>query len=119
MLTIRPISNGVNGSGVVVVSLQGSADIHSESDLEREFTKVAGAKPRLVVIDLHGVDILTSLAIGVLVGFRTRVMAEGGRVAVARVPETIAKTMKFTRVSELFSSYATVEDAVARESAKR
>lgn len=101
------------GEDVVVVTITGSADIHNEEHLDKALAKIAAQEPRFVVVDLAGVDILTSLAIGALVAFRTRVMANGGRVTLARVPELIAKTMRFTRVSELFPRYATVADARA------
>ncbi len=120
MLTIEPVAEGASGGqGVVVVRIRGSADIHSEDQIEKALAKIAGTEPRLVVLDLEGVDILTSLAIGVLVGFRSRVVGHGGSVVMARVPEPIAKTMRFTRVSELFVRYGSVADATASSGAAK
>lgn len=119
VLTVQPLLSPAGVPGAVCVRVRGSADIHSDRILEEALNKVLEGSPRVVILDLADVDILTSLAIGVLVGFRTRLMAGGGRVAVARLPESIAKTMKFTRVSELFPQYPTVDEAVARESARR
>jgi anti-anti-sigma factor len=121
MLTIEPVVDGTGGgAGVCVVRIRGSADIHSEEQMEKVLGKIADVEPRLVVLDLEGVDILTSLAIGVLVGFRSRIVSHGGRVVMAQVPELIAKTMRFTRVSELFVRYGSVADAAAsKDSAKR
>jgi anti-anti-sigma factor len=119
MLTVEPIADAVAAPGVVVARLRGSADIHSDKALEQGLAGVVRPGTRVVVLDLGDVDILTSTAIGVLVGFRTRMLAGGGRVAMARVPEVIVKTMKFTRVSELFAQYPTVAEAVTREAAKR
>ncbi|MDP1663194.1 MAG: STAS domain-containing protein [Phycisphaerales bacterium] len=99
--------------GVVVVALRGSADIHSDAVLEEALERVEVAKPRRVVFDLRGLDILTSLAIGVLVGFRARVLHRGGTVVMACVPEPIVKSMRFTRVSALFQCFRTVEEAHA------
>ena len=114
MLTIEQVVERTDaGGGIVVVRINGSADIHSEELLEKALLKIAATEPRYVVVDLGGVDILTSLAIGALVAFRTRVMAAGGRVSLASVPELIAKTMRFTRVSELFVRYGTVAEAKA------
>jgi anti-anti-sigma factor len=110
-LTVEP---GMQASdGVVVLVLRGSADIHCEVLLEEVLAKIAKGRPRRVIFDLRGIDILTSLAIGVLVGFRARVMNEGGSVVMAGTPEPIARTMRFTRVSELFQRYGTVEEARA------
>ncbi|MFT3684477.1 MAG: STAS domain-containing protein [Phycisphaerales bacterium] len=119
MLTVEPVVDTASAPGVVVARLRGSADIHSDKALEQGLSGVMRPGTRVVVLDMGDVDILTSMAIGVLVGFRTRVMAGGGRVAFARVPEIIVKTMKFTRVSELFAQYPTVAEAVTREAAKR
>lgn len=111
MLKVEPVKQG--SDGVAVVVMVGSADIHSEGALEQALLKVSAAKPKLVVLDLRAIDILSSLAIGVLVGFRSRVIEGGGKVVMAGVPEPIAKTMRFTRVSELFVRYGTVEEARA------
>lgn len=109
----QKVEQGAAGVLITVIRLSGSADIHTEQDLEKTLYAIAATEPSHVVIDLSGVDILTSLALGALVGFRTRVMAYGGRVSLARVPELIAKTMRFTRVSELFVRYGTVDEAKA------
>lgn len=112
MLTIdQAVERSGQGAGVVVIRISGSADIHSEEQLEKTLYAIAAKEPSHVVVDLAGVDILTSLALGALVGFRTRVMAAGGRVVLSRVPELIAKTMRFTRVSELFVRYGSVDEA--------
>ncbi len=97
--------------GVVVVALRGSADIHSDAVLEEALARVEVARPRRIVLDLSGLDILTSLAIGVLVGFRARVLQRSGTVVMAAVPEPIVKSMRFTRVSALFQCFRTVEEA--------
>lgn len=107
--------------GVVVVALRGSADIHSDAVLEAALAKVELGLPRRVVLDMRGLDILTSLAIGVLVGFRARVLQRGAgaSVVMARVPEPIVKSMRFTRISALFQCYGTVDEARAVRGAPR
>jgi anti-anti-sigma factor len=110
-LTVESGPQGVDG--VVVVAMRGSGDIHCETILQEALADVAKKRPRRVILDLRGLDILTSLAIGVLVGFRARVMHEGGSVVMTGVAEPIVRSMRFTRVSELFQRYATVDEARA------
>jgi len=114
MLRIEPGKQ--NADGVVVVAMTGSADIHSEGTMEAALTAVAAARPKLVVLDMRSIDLLTSVAIGVLVGFRARLISAGGRAVVVAVPEQVARTMRFTRVSELFARHDSVESAVAAAS---
>lgn len=115
MLTVEPVAGpkGQSTPGVTIVGLRGSADIHSTDQLQQALDALAAQKPKAFVLDLSGVDILTSLAIGVLVGFRKSVMDAGGTVVLSGVPEPIAKTLRFTRVSELFVRYGTAAEASA------
>ena len=103
----------------VVVHMTGSAVVDDADNLQKALDAVAAEHPLNVVLDLHDLAIITSTCISKLVNFRKAIIARGsdspvhGRVVMAAAKDGVSRSMRFTRLDELFEMFPTVEAAVA------
>ncbi len=106
----------------VIVKLVGSAMSEAGQQLQMRLTFIIAGHPRNVVLDLAGLEAISSLNIGELVSFRKSILAGPpgthqaapyGRVVIASASPMIEKTLTFTRLHELFPLYPDVQAAVA------
>ncbi|MBI4568114.1 MAG: STAS domain-containing protein [Planctomycetes bacterium] len=70
-------------------------------------------KPRLVV-DLSGVEFLTSRVLGHLVALRSRAEAKEGSLAIAGVSFALMEVLRLTRLLPIFPLFPTADEAVRR-----
>ena len=66
-----------------------------------------------VVIDLGDVKWMNSSGMGILMASMTTLKNAGGKLALARVTEKVESLLIITQLIKVFSSYETVERAVA------
>ncbi|GBE30456.1 MAG TPA: anti-sigma factor antagonist [Bacteroidetes bacterium] len=68
---------------------------------------------RKVVIDLGRVDWMNSSGLGILIGGLTTVKNAGGEMKLARTTDKIQSLLMITKLVQVFSTYETVEAAIA------
>ena len=97
----------------VRLRLEGEAGVHAVDRMPfiLMLMRLVARRPPLVVVDLSGVTLLSSLAIGALVGLRRGLGRWGGQVRLAAVPPVIYESLKTSRLHTLFEICATVEEA--------
>ncbi|MDB5291337.1 MAG: hypothetical protein JWL69_2578 [Phycisphaerales bacterium] len=77
--------------------------VHSDvAALERELNRVIVARPRHVDIDLAGIEFLSSIGVGTLVGFRNAVVGGGGTVKIVALQRQTHKTLRYARLEKMF-----------------
>ncbi len=72
--------------------------------LETELNKVTATRPKLVEIDLAGTEHISSLGLGLIVGFRNAITRNGGKVRVVKIRQRtlgILKTATLDRLLEI------------------
>jgi anti-sigma B factor antagonist len=110
-----PLSFSISeGLGYVVVSVAGEIDAGTECALRDVLTSVLARGVLRAVVDLAGVAFLTSSGIGVLMGARKVLAAEGRSLVLASPRGEVAQILSLTGVSEVIPVAASVADAVAR-----
>lgn len=97
----------------VIMRLEGNCDLAGGGVLEQKLTFLSAGRPQRVVFDLEALEFIGSFGIGQLVAFNKGLRINGGKVALARVSEGIHHALKFSRLTDMFSVHATVEDAKA------
>ena len=97
----------------VVVSLAGEASSDNLQPLELALARLLARRVPLVVLDCSALTLLSSLAMGMLVGLRRDLGRWQGRVKLAGVSPLIEEALRVTRIIELFEVHATVEQALA------
>lgn len=97
----------------LVVSLFGSAGINEADLLNAELVRVAGEKPKLVVIDLGGLTFMNSLAVGAFLALNTSVKRGGGAVRLAAPKPYLAAVLTASKVDRALPIFATTAAALA------
>ena len=97
----------------VVVSLAGEARSDNLQPLELALARLLARRVPLVVLDCSALTLLSSLAMGLLIGLRRDLGRWQGRVKLAGVSPLIEEALRVTRIIELFEVHATVEQALA------
>lgn len=101
-------------AGVVIYRLQGLLTNTPESyafldECAHRIRKGA----RKIVLNIEGVEHITSAGVGILAACYTSLTNAGGRMALASVPSRARVILNVLKMLELLGDYATEEDAVA------
>jgi anti-anti-sigma factor len=108
-LTVRIIDL----DGCVVVSVAGEASTDNLQPLEFALARLLARRVPLAVLDCSELTLLSSLAMGLLVGFRRDLGRWQGRVKLACVQPQVDVSLQAARLTFLFDLHATVEQALA------
>ncbi|MFC3962840.1 STAS domain-containing protein [Nocardia jiangsuensis] len=98
--------------GATVLSVAGEVDLATAPALENAIDAILGAKPASLIIDLTEVSFLASAGMATLVAAHQRA---GGSTAIAVVADgpATSRQLKMTSLDQVFSLYATLDEAVA------
>jgi len=107
-LSVQAESKG----GIAVVTVSGRIDSETAPAFDSELTKIVGGNPRLV-LNLKGVDYMSSAGIRVIVKASQAVEKNGGVVRLASVPESVNSVLYTVGLNQKVGSYASVDEAVA------
>lgn len=97
---------------VAVLSVVGEIDLLTAPTLEESIKEARDQGPELLVVDLSGVEFLGSVGLSVLIGATERV-GVSGRLRLVAAGDTVLRPMELTGIAELFSIYATRDEALA------
>jgi anti-sigma B factor antagonist len=97
--------------GILVMQLIGTAGSSGLDALSRATMQATAARPCCIVVDLAQLDLLSSLAIGILVEVRRSIIAHGGRVHLAAARGVVAETLQLAGLDRLFAVHSSVEGA--------
>jgi anti-anti-sigma factor len=100
-------------SGHALVRLAGEIDLAVVPDLVTEFEYAIVQLSPLVVVDLDRVEFIDSSGLGALVRARRTAQERGGDVVLAGADEQVREVLALTNLTDLFSVYPSVADAVA------
>ena len=86
--------------GLAHVVLTGELDLSTIQKVEQELTRVEGAGPEIVALDLSRLTFLDSSGLRVIVSADQRARRENRRFVVVRGPETVQRVFSITRLDE-------------------
>jgi anti-anti-sigma factor len=98
---------------VTVVTVRGRVDSSTSGELEATLRKLAEKAQTNVVMDLGGVEFLSSSGLRVLVTALKAARQAGGDVVLARPAEQAADAISIAGLDTLFKSFPDREAAVA------
>lgn len=99
--------------GVTIVTISGDVNYELTLELAGVLDEIVGAGAARVLIVPRGIELLNSMAIGVLFTRRNRVLDKGGEMALAEVRPRLAKVLSITRFDRLVKFYPDVESGVS------
>jgi anti-sigma B factor antagonist len=97
----------------VVVSVAGEASTDNLQPLEFALARLLARRVPLAVLDCSALTLLSSLAMGMLVGLRRDLGRWQGCVKLACLAPPIHDVLQVARLTQLFEVHATVEQALA------
>ena len=93
---------------------RGRLDSVTASGVEREAIEVIERGGRLLLIDLDGLDYISSAGLRMALAVAKRIDAVGGRLALCSPQPQVAEVFEISGVDGIIDVHASVEDATAR-----
>ena len=97
----------------VILHLTGSIDVTGAEKLGVELEALLVQEPRLVVLDLTGVDFSGSAALGTIVRATIRCRSQGGDIYLVNPQRRVQQALELTRLTALFDIFESVDAAMA------
>lgn len=97
---------------IAIVTVNGRIDSETASGFDAELTKIVGGNSKLV-LNLKGVDYMSSAGIRAIVKAAQAVEKHGGAVRLASVPELVDSVLYTVGLNQKLISYASVDEALA------
>ncbi|HUF48750.1 MAG TPA: STAS domain-containing protein [Vicinamibacterales bacterium] len=100
--------------GVVVVAVSGRIDSTTSPTLDDHLVRLAGAGSHRVVMDLSGVDFISSAGLRVMLSLAKRTKAHQGAVVLCGLDASVREVFAMAGFLPLFAVEATRDLAVIR-----
>lgn len=100
--------------GSLRIAVTGEIDVATAPTLRDHLYGAIDRHTDVVVVDLLGVTFIDSTALGVLIGTRERCQEQGTQLRIVLKEARILKIFEITGLTEMFSIFPTVAEAVAR-----
>ncbi len=106
-------SNTDQVQGVTVLQVEGRVDSDSAPQLEEALAALLKADCNKIVVNLKGVDFMSSAGLRALVKAYQTAQQAGGSVRLAAVPEEIESVMYTVGLDKMLITYPTEQEAAA------
>ncbi len=111
MLNISRVTDQIQG--VSLLQVEGRVDSESTPQLEEALTALLNDNCNKIVVNLKGVDFMSSAGLRAIVRAYQVAQKAGGGVRLAAVPEAIESVMYTVGLNQLLMSYPTEQEAIA------
>jgi anti-sigma B factor antagonist len=96
----------------IVVSLSGSVDALTAPEVTNYLTRQVAAEQRQLVLDLAGVDFMSSAGLRAILGALKESRQEGGDLRLAGAQPGVEKVLKMSGFTNILKAFPSVEEAV-------
>jgi anti-anti-sigma factor len=107
-IEIAPVGNGSQR-----VSLAGRLDTHTYGELDQQLSPVLGSKIQSLILDLAGLDYISSAGVRSIFKARKALAARGGKVVVVNPKPQIQKVFDVVKAVPLDEIFSSVQEADA------
>jgi anti-sigma B factor antagonist len=99
---------------ITVLEMAGRIIMGNNSrDVELKLAQVLNEHVKKIIVDLHGITMLDSTGVGILVLSQAKIKKEGGEMRIAGPKGIVEEILKMTSVDKLVHVFPTVEEAAA------
>jgi anti-sigma B factor antagonist len=98
------------GDGAVRVALSGDLDLSTAPRAERAIDEAHDRSPRLMVLDLRGLEFMDSTGLRVMVSADKRARRAGRRAVIIQGPPAVRRVFEITRLDERLEIVDTPEE---------
>ena len=103
----------VNGLQVKVINVSGFLDAHSFPEVEKALNTVVDKGSYHLVLNLGGLDYISSAGLGVLIGVAKKVREKKGDLKLSQLPEKIYRIVNLLGFSRILDIFNTDEEALS------
>jgi anti-sigma B factor antagonist len=103
-----------HAAGVPVISVSGDVDLYSAPELRDRLAGFADDGARRVVLDLSRVTFLDSMGLGVMLGAKKRIVANGGDLELVVSTHDIRRLLEITMLDRIFTLHDSRASATRR-----
>ena len=104
-------SETLEDEGIVVISPEGSLDGHTYDLLGKKIDGLIQHGYLKIIIDLGGVDYISSAGVGVFIAARSKASREKGSIVLLNLSEQVTKVFETLQIRELLSIASTMDEA--------
>lgn len=98
---------------ITVVTLKGAIDIASVERLVQGFDKLVEEKRCFVIVDMEGVDFVSSPAVGALMGCRRRLIEKQGNLVLVGLSNSMKEKLNLMGANRIFRYYNDVKTVLS------
>jgi anti-sigma B factor antagonist len=102
-----------NAQSVSVVKVKGRVDSESAPELDTALTNLLNDEHNKIILNLQGVDYISSAGLRAMVKAYQTAKKAGGDVYLASISEPIEVILRTVGMMQIFKMYATSEEAAA------
>ncbi len=102
-----------NHPSAVVASFFGAATVHTAEAFETEMLQLGQLGTKVVILDLSGLEFISSFAMGSFLKLQVAIMTGGGKLRLAAPTQYMQNLLQTTRMDQRLPVFETVEDALA------
>ena len=96
--------------GVVTISLIGTIDTESSEMLDKEISVILKTDAKTLVLDMEGVDYITSTGIGVIAKAKASLERIGSSIAMINLQPQVKKVFEVLRLLPSLNIFAHIEE---------
>lgn len=99
--------------GIVTLNITGRLDAMTAVDAEKEFDEVLQQESDQLLVNLAGLDYISSAGLRVLLVVAKKVQQRGGKVVLAELTPGVKEVFEISGFSSIFKIFDSSEEAVA------
>ncbi|MBA7487330.1 putative anti-sigma factor antagonist BtrV [subsurface metagenome] len=98
--------------GIHIFSLDGRFDAHSAGDVEKELNLTMSKGARKLLLDMDGVEYISSAGLRVLLAVAKKLKKEEGEIKICCLKPYVKEVFDIAGFTQIFKIYDTTEEAI-------
>lgn len=98
--------------GIHIFSLDGRFDAHSAGDVEKELNLTISKGARKLLVDMDGVEYISSAGLRVLLAVAKKLKKEEGEIKICCLKPYVKEVFDIAGFTQIFKIYDTAEEAI-------
>lgn len=108
-----------NGTGITVLQVKGYLDTTTAGELENALYGLLAKNEYKIVLDLSGVDYISSAGWGIFIGEIKEIRSHGGDLKLAGMAGDVHEVFQLLEFHSILESYSTIEEAMEAFTSER
>src|SRR4030095_2222391 len=97
--------------GVGMIRLKGRLDLEGAEAADLKLTSLAATRKNFVIVDLHGVEFMSSIGVSVIVRVARALTSRQGRLVLLRLQPNVADVLVRTQIDQIIPVFGDLGQA--------